>query len=80
MKGRELRIIRLKINMTQTEFGVCLAYPIVGARQRISELENEKVRVSEVRAMLARDLLERTVKRRSVRVPVSKDRVRQIPL
>lgn len=46
MTGKKLKEIRLKYNLTQTDFGSLLGYADGSAKVRISELENEKVRIT----------------------------------
>lgn len=46
MKGKELKEIRLKLGLTQEKFGELLGYAPESATVRVSELENERIRIT----------------------------------
>lgn len=46
MTGKQIKEIRLKYNLTQTDFGNLLGYADGSAKVRISELENGKIRIT----------------------------------
>lgn len=54
MNGQELKAIRLNLNMTQEEFGKLLGYAPESATVRVSELENERIRITATIDRLAR--------------------------
>lgn len=54
MTGQELKEIRLNLNMTQEEFGKLLGYAPDSATVRVSELENERIRITATIDRLAR--------------------------
>ena len=54
MSGQELKAIRLNLNMTQEEFGKLLGYAPESATVRVSELENERIRITATIDRLAR--------------------------
>lgn len=54
MTGQELKEIRLKLNMTQETFGTLLGYAPESATVRVSELENERIRITATIDRLAR--------------------------
>lgn len=54
MTGKELKAIRLNLNMTQEEFGKLLGYAPDSATVRVSELENDRIRITATIERLAR--------------------------
>jgi len=70
MNPHQLRAIRLRLNMTQWEFGEALGYPKKGASSRIYELEHGIRAITLVRIKLLRILEQERAERppRSVRL------------
>lgn len=65
MKPNQLRAIRLRMEMSQQEFGELLYYPARSAGIRVSELERGIKRIVEIKARRAIQLYEnRTIPKR----------------